>query len=404
MLQIESVKKEKLNLMLVVGEASGDSHAQKLIEALREISPQTDFEFFGAAGKKMRELGVEAIVNADEFAIIGIPEFVKNLPMFWGVFKKLKKEALDRKPDAVILIDFPEFNLKFAKALKKQGLKVIYYVSPQLWAWRKYRIRGIKKYVDLLLTILPFEKDWYATQGIKHVEYVGNPLAGEVKSVVTRKEFCEKHNLDNKQPIIALLGGSRRKEVEKIMPVLIKTAASMSREDKDLQFVIALASTRKKFELERIIRDLTEKGCVIPRKLISVENETFEVLNAADAAAVTSGTATLEAAIIGTPLVIVYKTSAINSRLLKPLINVEHFGLVNLIAKKQIAKELIQDDFTVENLSRELFNLLEKDTNKKMREELAEVKRSLGDGGASELAAVKILEKLKQFKNNENKQ
>ncbi len=384
--------------MIIVGEVSGDSHAVKLIEALQKSSPQTEFEFFGATGEKMRKIGVETIVEADEFAVIGIPEFVTHFPMFLRVFNKLKKEAVKRKPDAVILIDFPEFNLKFAKSMKKQRIKVIYYVSPQLWAWRKYRVRGIRKYVDLLLTILPFEKDWYAQQGIHHVEYIGNPLAGEVKSAIKKKEFCEKHGLETEQPIIALLGGSRKKEVEKILPSLIETASLMSGKDKELQFIIALASTRKKSEVETIIEDLRNKECRIPQKLTVVQNETYEALNAADAAAVTSGTATLETAIIGTPLVVVYKTSVINFRLLKPLINIEHFGLVNLIAGKKLAPELIQNDFTKENLSEELFNLLDENTNKKMREELLEVKKSLGDGGASKIAAEKILDKLNNGK------
>jgi lipid-A-disaccharide synthase len=388
------VKDKKINLMIIVGEVSGDSHAVKLIEALQKLSPQTEFNFFGATGKKMREIGVETVVNADEFAVIGIPEFVTHFPMFLRVFKNLKKEAITRKPDAVILIDFPEFNLKFAKSMKKRGIKVIYYVSPQLWAWRKYRVRGIRKYVDLLLTILPFEKDWYAKQGINHVEYIGNPIAGEVKSVITKKEFCEKYGLDDEQPIIALLGGSRRKEVEKILPIMIGTASFMSKKDEDLQFVIALASTRKKSEVKKIFDDLRKTGCQIPRKLTIVQNETYEALNAADAAAVASGTATLETAIIGTPLVVVYKTSEVNNLLLKKLINTKYFGLVNLIAQKGVAKELIQNDFTKENLSKELVKLLDKNTNKKMREELAEVKKSLGNGGASEIAAEKIIKEM----------
>ncbi len=383
-----------IKIMLIAGEASGDSHAASLVKALRQKSPQTKFEFFGATGEKMREAGVETIVNSDEFGIVGVPEVARALPMFWSVFKKLRKAAEAGKPDAVVLIDFPEFNMKFAKSLKKRGLKVIYYISPQLWAWRKYRIRGIRKYVDLLLTILPFEKNWYAERGIDHVEYVGNPLAGEVVSEMTKRKFCEKYNSDFEKPIIALLAGSRRKEIERILPVMIETAYLMSRKDNDLQFVIALASTRKKIEVDEIKRSFINKGFSIPQNLITVKGETFEVLNAADAAAVTSGTATLETAIIGTPLVIVYKTSPVNYKLIRPLIDLENFGLVNLIAQKKIAVELIQDDFTAESLSDELFKLLEKENNKKVREKLAEVKKSLGDGGASELAAVKILDEL----------
>jgi len=380
--------------MLVVGEASGDSHGAKLVESLRLVSPEHDFEFFGATGEKMRKAGVETIVEADEFAIVGVPEVAKAIPMFLGVLKKLKKAADEKKPDAIVLIDFPEFNLKLAKALKKKGFKVIYYISPQLWAWRKYRMRTIEKHVDLLLTILPFEKDWYEKQGIHNVEYVGNPLAGEVKSKITREEFCVKYGLDKEKPIMALLAGSRRKEVSRILPVLLETACLMSKKNNDLQFVNALAGTRDLDDVERAKKELVDRGFELPEKFLTVRGETYEALNAADVAAVTSGTATLETAIIGAPLAVVYMGSDLNYRLLRPLISVENFGLVNLIAGRKLAKELIQNDLTAENLSAELFRLLGKNVNKKMRDDLREVKESLGGGGASKRAAKAILREI----------
>src|SRR5437868_882510 len=152
-------------IMIVAGEPSGDGHAAKLVRALSALAPETKFEFFGATSHKMREAGVEEIVNADDFSVVGLPEIARALPMFWKDFQKLKQAASERKPDAVILVDFPDFNLKLAKALKKQGLKIIYYISPQLWAWRKYRLKTVEKYVDLVLTILPFEKEWYRRHG-----------------------------------------------------------------------------------------------------------------------------------------------------------------------------------------------------------------------------------------------
>ncbi len=380
--------------MIVAGEASGDAHAAKLVNALKKLAPETHFEFFGAASHNLREAGVEGVVNADDLAIVGLPEIARALPMFWNAFKKLKKEAKTRKPDAVILVDFPDFNLKLAKSLKKQGYKIIYYISPQLWAWRKYRAITIKKYVDLLLAILPFEKDWYEKRGISHVEYVGNPLAKEVHSNLTKREFCEKHKLDESKPIVALLAGSRHKEITKILPVLLETVAEMAEKRAEIQFVIALAAARKLAEIEAAISAAKLKGLKIPEKLLIVKGETHEALNAADAAAVTSGTATLETAIIGTPMAIVYKTSSFNYKLLRPLITVEHFGLVNLIAEERLAKELIQDDFTKETLAAELFCLLETNENKKMREKLREVAEKLGKGGASKRAAEAILREL----------
>lgn len=382
--------------MIVVGEVSGDSHAARLVNALKKSAPEIDFEFFGSASHKLREAGIETIINADDLSIIGLPEIARALPMFWNAFQTLKKEAEKRKPDAVILVDFPDFNLKLAKSLKKQGLKIIYYISPQLWAWRKYRVKTIKKYVDLLLAILPFEKNWYEKQGISHVEYVGNPLAREVHSSLTKKEFCEKYALNTEKPIVALLAGSRSKEIAKILPVLLETVSEMSKKNAEIQFIIALASTRKIEEIETAISEAEAKNIALPQKLLIVKGETHEALNASDAAAVTSGTATLETAIIGTPMAIVYKTSAFNYKLLRPLITVEHFGLVNLIAEERLAKELIQDDFTKETLAAELFRLLEKDENQKIRERLREVSEKLGHGGASKRAAEAILNELRK--------
>jgi lipid-A-disaccharide synthase len=383
--------------MIVAGEPSGDGHAAKLVGALRELAPETDFEFFGAASHKMRAAGVEEIVNADDFSIVGLPEIAKALPMFWKDFQKLKRAAIERVPDAVVLVDFPDFNLKLAKSLKKLGFKIIYYISPQLWAWRKYRVSSVKKYVDLLLTILPFEKNWYARQGISHVEYVGNPTVREVHSTLSKEEFCAKHGLDREQPIVALLAGSRHKEIARILPVLLETAALMAERRAGLQFIVALAATRKTAEVADAFDALKQK---IPRpaaaRIVTVQGETHEALNASDAAAVTSGTATLETAIIGTPLAIVYKTSNLNYKMLRPLITVEHFGLINLIAEERLAKEMIQDDFTPELLAAELFRLLEPAANQKMRDRLREVTGKLGHGGASLRAAEFILQEIKK--------
>jgi lipid-A-disaccharide synthase len=376
--------------MLVAGEASGDAHAAQLVKAMSEKSPKTPFEFFGATGIKMREAGVETILNADDLAIVGLPEIASALPMFWRAFQKLKRVAIERKPDAVILVDFPDFNLKLAKSLKKAGLKVIYYISPQLWAWRKYRKRTIEKYVDLLLTILPFEKDWYAERGIFHIEYVGNPLAGEVSARLQREEFCLKHNLDSKKQIVALLPGSRHKEIVRILPPMLETAALMAEKKPELQFVIALSSERRLADAETIIEKARNEKLKLPEALQITCGETRDVLNAADTAAVTSGTATLETAIIGTPMAIVYKTSAFNYATLRPLISVPHFGLINLIAQERLAKEFIQGDFTRENLSAELFRLLEPENNRLMRERLKKVVERLGKG-ASEKAAKAVL-------------
>jgi len=366
--------------LIVAGEASGDLHAAKLV---KELSAAGNFAFFGSAGEKMRAEGVEPTVRADGLAIVGLLEIGRALPMFWGVYKKLIAEAEKRDAKLAILVDFPDFNMKLAKALKKRGLTVVYYISPQLWAWRKYRINTIRKYVDLVISILPFEKDWYAKNGVDHVEYVGNPLAMEVHPDSSKDEFCARHELDPREPIVALLPGSRGAEIARILPVLIETADEMWHRDCLIQFVLALPKGKRE--------KVASLGIEVPAFITILEGETFDALNASDAAAITSGTATLEAGIIGTPMSIVYKTSAINYKLLRPLIDVEHFGLINLIAGKRVAAELIQDDFTPQTLSDELFRLLEPVVNASVRAELAAAVDKLGHGGASKRAADAIL-------------
>lgn len=381
-------------IMIVAGEASGDAHAAKLVEALREASPDTNFDFFGSAGVFMRRAGVEPVVRADELAIMGLPEIAKSLPMFVKAFRDLKAAAHERRADIVILVDFPEFNLKLAKSLKKKGFKVIYYISPQLWGWRGYRRRTIRDHVDLLLTILPFEKDWYAVHGVTNVEYVGSPLANEVRPSQSKEDFCEKYWIDPGRPIIALLPGSRHKEITRILPLMLEAAALMAERDELLQFVIALASSRSMDEVDHVSTQVMQSGIRLPRMLITVENETYNAVNAADAVAVASGTATLETGIIGTPMAIVYKTSDFNYRLLRPLIKVEHFGLINLIVGERIAREMIQDDFTPKRLADEMFRILKPDVNASMREKLKEAAEKLGHGGASKRAAEAILRLL----------
>jgi len=383
--------------MIVAGEASGDTHAAKLVTAIREIAPDNEFEFFGAAGPKMREAGVEAIVQSDGLAIVGLAEIGRALPMFLRASKELKEAATRERPAAAILVDFPDFNLKLAKHLKNQGLTVIYYISPQLWAWRKYRLSTIKKYVDLMITILPFEKDWYASHGVTNVEYVGSPLAREVHADRTKEQFCDDHDLDPTKPIISLLPGSRHKEIIRILPVMLKSAGLLAEAISGVQFVIAIDSARHRSDVEFLKK---RAGDQMPPVLKVVEGETYNALKASDAAAVTSGTATLETGIIGTPMVVVYKTSALNYKLFEPIIDVPHYGLINLIAGERVATELIQGEFTPDTLSGELARLLETEENISMRSKLKAAADKLGHGGASNRAAESILRLLESRQND----
>jgi lipid-A-disaccharide synthase len=370
------------NLMIVAGEPSGDAHAAALVRALRE---RADVNFFGATGPLMRDAGVETIVNTDELAIMGILEVGRVFTKFLRAFRQLKAVAIERSPEAVILVDWPEFNLRLASSLHRRGLKVIYYISPQLWAWRPGRINRIKEDVDLLLTILPFEVDWYKERGVDHVEFVGHPLSGEVKPRYGREEFCRRNELDPSRPIVSFLPGSRQKELERILPHMLDAIEELETVRPEVQPIVVVAPFK-------VIEEGLEIMLLHDFGLIKViEKQTREALAASDAAAITSGTATLEATLLETPMVVVYKESKTNWNTLGRLIKVEHFGLVNLVAREEIAKELMQDELTGENLAHELLKLLVPETNRATREKLKQVSHKLGQPGASQRAAELIL-------------
>ncbi|HEV2704357.1 MAG TPA: lipid-A-disaccharide synthase [Pyrinomonadaceae bacterium] len=396
---MEERTEERLRLMFVAGEDSGDAHAAALVRALRERAPATHFELFGAAGIKMREAGVEPTVREDDLAIMGIVEVARALPRFLSAYRDLKRAAQERQPDAAILVDWPDFNLPLARALKRRGTRIIYYISPQLWAWRARRVRRVRRDVDLLLAILPFEPAWYEARGVRHVEFVGHPLVGEVRPRWTRVEFCARHRLDPTRPVVALLPGSRRKEFERILPPMLDAARQLARTHAGAQFVLALGANRTAEEAERLIAASEPAASSLLReRLRLVRHETREALAAADAAAVASGTATLEAALTSTPMVVVYKESAINWHVLGSLINVEHYGLVNLIAGARLATELMQNELTGKRLAAELGALLDAEQNARVRARLREATARLGAGGASLRAADAVLRAVRAWK------
>jgi lipid-A-disaccharide synthase len=373
---------KRYKLMVVAGEPSGDAHAAALV---RELQQRADIDFFGATGPLMRDAGVETIVNSDELAIMGIVEVGRVFRKFLSAFRALKAAAIERSPDAVILVDWPEFNLRLASSLHRRGLKVIYYISPQLWAWRARRINRIERDVDLLLSILPFEVEWYKARAVEHVEFVGHPLAGEVKARFGREEFCRRNDLDPARPIVSFLPGSRIKELQRILPPMVDAIAQLRTLRPEVQSVVVVAPSRTVDE----VREITASDIKL------IERQTREALSASEAAAVASGTATLEAALLETPMVVVYKESPINWHTLGRLITVPHYGLVNLVAGQEIATELMQDDLTSENVVKELLKLLEPETNRRMREQLREVSLKLGAPGASQRAADLIVQSIR---------
>lgn len=367
--------------MIVAGEPSGDAHAAALVNALN--AKTSEIEYFGATGPLMRAAGVESIGNTDELAIFGILEIAQVFPKFLAAFRKLKAAAIERRPDAVVLVDWPEFNLRLASAIHRRGLKVIYYISPQLWAWRPRRINRINRDVDLLLSILPFEAEWYKARGVDHVEFVGHPLAGEVRPRIGRIEFCTQHDLNPDKPIVSFLPGSRRKELERILPPMAAAIRKLKATHPEIQPVIVVAPSRTIEETKEILSSLNS--------ILLVHGQTREALAASDAAAIASGTATLEGALVETPMVVVYKESAVNWHTLGRLITVPHYGLVNLVAGTEVATELMQTDLTGERLAGELIRLLDPKTNEATREELRRVASKLGEPGASVRAAEIIL-------------
>lgn len=381
--------------MVVVGEPSGDAHAAALVKALQAcISKDVELSFFGATGPLMRAEGVESVVQSDELSILGLVEIGRALPRFLQAYSSLKAAALARQPDAVILVDWPDFNFRLARALHRRGVKTIYYISPQLWAWRSHRLRNIKRDVDLLLSILPFEPAWYESRGFDKVEFVGHPLAGEVRARCGKIEFCSRHKLNPDKPIISLLPGSRQKELERILPPMLDAASLIAREQRSAQFVVVVAPSRSPEMAKQIIKERTDSSGPLDQ-LIITHGETREALAASDAASIASGTATLEAALLGTPMVIVYKESLINWHTLGRLITAEHYGLVNLIAGERLVTELMQGELNGERLAAELTAILEPGRNQRLRKRLKEVTAKLGNGGASKRAAQRILAELK---------
>jgi lipid-A-disaccharide synthase len=375
--------------MIVAGEASGDKHGAHLVEAMRALRPDIDFEFFGAGGGEMRSAGVETIVDVRELAIMGALEVAAALPKFLRVFRQLREAARERQPDAVILIDWPEFNLRLAKSLSRDSQRVFYYISPQVWAWRSYRVNAIRRYVERMFVILPFERDYYERAGVE-VEYVGHPLLDSVRVTAAREEFCARHGLDASRPIIALLPGSRRKEVSHILPPMGVAARELNVSRPQWQLAVALAPTVTRGQVEEIIKEIGA-----PANLKLVFNDTYNAVAAAELAVVASGTATLETAVIGTPLVVVYKASALNWRIFWPLINVPFVGMPNLIAGREVAPELLQDNLTGAKLGALVKEMMGDAARlERARADLAEVRAQLGEADASERAARSILGRI----------
>ncbi|HSF25240.1 MAG TPA: hypothetical protein VLE20_13525, partial [Blastocatellia bacterium] len=384
--QFQNHHTSPLKIMIVAGEASGDRHGASLARAIAKLSPGVDLDMFGSGGVEMRAVGIETLVDAREVAIIGIPEIARALGKLYRAYRKLLDSARKRRPSVVVLIDWPDFNIRLARKLHREGFKIVYYISPQVWAWRAYRVRALRRYVDKMLVILPFEEEFYKNSGVE-VEYVGHPLAEVVVASASREEFAGKAGLDPGRPIIALLPGSRLKEVHYHLPAMLDAARRLQLRIADYglrigqesqishresairnpqsaiegsafgspQFVVPVASTIDRCQIDLIVGRSGKSDAL---DLAIIEGDTYNALAHSEIAVVASGTATVEAALMGTPMVIVYRGSEFNWRLIRPLIKLDTFGMVNLIAGSRIVPELMQHDVTGEKIAREVGRIL----------------------------------------------
>jgi len=360
-----------VRILISAGEASGELYGARLIESLREeatqLVPPATLSFFGVGGEQMRQAGCDLVVNADEIAVVGLAEVVEHLPRIYRLFRNVV-EALDaRKPDLAVLIDFPDFNFRLARELHKREIPVIYYVSPQLWAWRQSRIQLVRRYVRKMLVIFPFEEGFYRERGID-AEFVGHPLADLPPPAITRQQFAIQNGLDPSRTWIALLPGSRRGEVTRILPPMLKAAQLLGT---DYVYIVPVASTLTRSWMAAFL-----EGHAGPPVVLT--SDARSTLAHARAAAVASGTSTLEAALIGTPFVMVYRVAPLTWTFGRRLVKVDRFAMVNLIAQRDVVPELVQYDFTPARLAAEIRRLLpDGDRRQAMIESFDDVRRRL---------------------------
>src|SRR5271168_4811723 len=367
-------------ILISAGEASSDMYAARLAIALRE---RTGAHFFGMGGPRMAEAGVELIADYHEVAVVGIAEVLHKIPSVVRVQRRLAREAVRRKAPLAILVDSPGTHLGVARRLKNHGIPVGYFIGPQVWAWRSGRVRIVKRRVERMVVIFPFEEKIYRDAGVP-VDFVGHPLADVVKASMTRAEFAARHGLSADRPIVALLPGSRASELTRNFPAILEACERLTLEmsaGSAPQFVHAAAPG---LEQAASAGERARSHLVLKR----IEGETYDVLAAADCAIVASGTATVEAALLGTPMVVVYRLAPATASILRHMIRTPFIGMVNLIAGRRVAPELIQDEFTPEAVEREARRLLDSpDARAEAKAGLAEVRAKLGPGGAIEGAA-----------------
>jgi len=379
------VRKTK-DVLIVAGEASADLHGSNLVRAIKRLDPA--ISFYGIGGKHMEEAEVKILIPASDMAVVGLTEVFSKIHKIAKARRKLKSLLKNNRPDLFIPIDYPGFNIHMAGLAKRYNVPVLYYISPQVWAWRTGRVKKIAKRVDRMAVILPFEEEFYRERGID-VEYVGHPLLDSIPQDLDRVEIIRKLDLENAYPVLGVLPGSRNEEIRNHLPVMIKAIEILSSRYPHLRCLLPLAPT--------IAPDLVQSFLKQSSTEINISQSSFyETLKACDLALVASGTATVETAIMGVPMVLVYRASPITSWVAKRFIKVPFIGLVNLVAGERVIPELIQYDVTPDRLAHEALEILEGGQKREnMIEKLGIVRERLGSGGASERTARIAMEMLK---------
>jgi lipid-A-disaccharide synthase len=373
-----------MRVMISCGEPSGDLYAGALAAEILRLDPTVSITGFG--GDRLAAAGATLVENFSGLSVTGLVEVVRLLPRSYATYKRLVADAEAARPDVFVAIDFPDFNFTLARALKKRGIPIVYYISPQLWAWRAGRMKTMRRVVDRVLVIFPFEEPIYRDAGVP-VEWVGHPLLDLQRPVEPRETFLAENGLDPSRPVLALLPGSRTNELRQILPVLAQAAERLRARVAGVQFVVARAPHLRD-ELFSPLLDLGARGAGV----VTIDGRSDAVLASADAAVVASGTVTVQAALHECPMVVVYRLSPLTYRLGKPFVRVDTYAMANLVAGRRVVPELIQDGFTPEAVAEEAGRLLTEPAHAdRMRDDLREVRRKLGTPGASRRAAEAIL-------------
>lgn len=370
------------HVMILAGESSGDSHAAEFVEQLKRLQP--DIRLSGMGGKSMREAGVVLDYDSTNIAVVGLVEVIRH----WGEIKRamaIIREAMEQnKPDLLVLVDYPEFNLKMAKRAAELGIKVLFYISPQVWAWRPKRIHKIGRLIDHMAVIFKFEAEYYERANIP-VTFVGNPLVDKVKTSAGFEETRTRLGIETDSQLVGLFPGSRNNEIRNLLPLMFETAIELKKQKPDLCFVMPVANS---LDYDAIEAECRECGIDI----VLTRDEIYNVIACCDAIVSCSGTVTLEIALLETPMCIIYKMSWLSYQIMSRLISIPYIGLANIVAKRQIVQEFVQNDATVGNISKEVVKILDdKDYARAVKKALAEVKPNLGDGRGSEKMARLVL-------------